>query len=252
MISIMRTTLVALIVVVGTPALAKPKYGMGVSLLRDDHGYLQTHPAPLYWALSPYYSAQRNDSSCSLAVAAMVVNAARTPTAMASDELLATQDGILAKVRDPGWAKGTAPGGDGVTLDALAGFLARALEAYGVKGAKIDVVHVPKIAPRATPADGARAALAAALAAGEQDSKAGRTIVVANFLDGVLTGDGDTGHFSPIGAYDAATRRVLVLDVDRAWYEPYWVSLDTLLQGMGTIDKDAGNTRGYLRIALPR
>src|SRR3712207_8995568 len=36
------------------------------------------------------------------------------------------------------------------------------------------------------------------------------------------TGDWDGPHISPIGAYDAQRHQVLILDVDRQWYVPYW------------------------------
>jgi Phytochelatin synthase len=38
----------------------------------------------------------------------------------------------------------------------------------------------------------------------------------------VLTGDWDGPHISPIGAYDRDARQVLIMDVDREWYVPYW------------------------------
>jgi hypothetical protein len=218
----------------------KPKYGPEATLLRDDHGFLQSHPAPLYWALSPYYLAQRNDESCSLATVAMVVNAARVERKLATTDDLATQEGLLARVKSDLWTKATAHGGDGVTLDQLRELVATSLKAYGVTSFKVDAVHVE------TGSGAELARLEQALAGSEAK---GRMFVVANFLDGVLTGDGNAGHFSPIGAYDAAHHRALVFDVDRTWYEPYWVSSQALLRGMATLDKDAGRKRGYLTIS---
>jgi hypothetical protein len=56
---------------------------------------------------------------------------------------------------------------------------------------------------------------------------------------------------APIAAYDQKNSRVLVLDPDREWYEPYWVSEDSLLTGMATEDTTAHAFRGYIKIQLP-
>src|SRR6266536_5528035 len=47
-----------------------------------------------------------------------------------------------------------------------------------------------------------------------------RDVVLVYFNQGVLTGDWDGPHISPIAAYDADHGRVLVMDVDRQWYIP--------------------------------
>jgi hypothetical protein len=55
--------------------------------------------------------------------------------------------------------------------------------------------------------------------------------VIVHFLKDRLTDDPGCpcAHISPIGAYDAASGRVLVLDIDREYYGPYWVSVEQLL-----------------------
>ena len=40
------------------------------------------------------------------------------------------------------------------------------------------------------------------------------------------------------------------MDVDRQWYEPYWVSEEALVDAMNTKDKEASLNRGYLYIKL--
>src|SRR5215217_818250 len=59
-----------------------------------------------------------------------------------------------------------------------------------------------------------------------------RDIVLGYFNQGVLTGDWDGPHISPVGAYDEARGRVLIMDVDRRYYVPYWTSITNLLNGM--------------------
>ena len=64
-----------------------------------------------------------------------------------------------------------------------------------------------------------------------------------------LTGarGGPYAHISPIGAYDSVTRRVLILDVDRGWYSPYWVSDKDLLAAINHATKSYG-VGGLVRI----
>jgi hypothetical protein len=59
-----------------------------------------------------------------------------------------------------------------------------------------------------------------------------RDIVLVYFNQGVLTGDWDGPHISPVGAYDADRGSVLIMDVDREWYIPYWSSDRALLEAM--------------------
>lgn len=56
------------------------------------------------------------------------------------------------------------------------------------------------------------------------------------------------GHFSPIGAYNVQRRLVLVLDVARFKYPPYWVPVDKLWTAMGPIDGETGLPRGYVML----
>ena len=58
------------------------------------------------------------------------------------------------------------------------------------------------------------------------------------------------GHIAPVGAYDEPNRRVLVMDPDRAWYEPYWIPDDVALAGMATRDPVSGAPRGYLIVSV--
>jgi hypothetical protein len=92
----------------------KPKLGPDAVTIQQAHGYLRSHDAPDYWALSPYYVPQATDSACSLAAIAMLVNALRGLPPHADDRLV-TQQALLDKVGSDLWAKQTAQGGSGVT-----------------------------------------------------------------------------------------------------------------------------------------
>ena len=73
--------------------------------------------------------------------------------------------------------------------------------------------------------------------------------ILVHFAQDVLTGaaGGPYPHVSPIGAFDAGTGRVLVLDVDREWYEPYWVSAGLVVRAMA-VRTPAFGTGGWLRV----
>ena len=75
--------------------------------------------------------------------------------------------------------------------------------------------------------------------------------LVVNFDREVLGQEG-TGHISPIGAYDAATDSVLILDVARYKYPPVWLSLEGMLAAMMPADSSSGKSRGTVVISLPQ
>jgi hypothetical protein len=225
---------------VGTPAFAetKPKYGPEATLLRNSHEYVQKHAAPDFWALIPYYTAQQTGSACSIASVSMVINAARIDQKLTADDELATQNNVLKKTGDEEWTKAVSDHGGGRSLDQLGVEVQKAFKAYGFKDAKVEVIHVSDLSPAT------RAKVHAALV---ENEKSAGDFIIANFIQGVFTGDADAGHIAPVAAYDAKARRVLILDPDRDWYEPYWVSEETFLKGMNTADKSAdGKFRGLV------
>lgn len=73
------------------------------------------------------------------------------------------------------------------------------------------------------------------------------TRLVVNF-DRQVLGQLGRGHFSPVAAYDSATDSVLILDVAKFKYPPFWVSVGDLLNAMNTIDSDSGKSRGLIRV----
>lgn len=71
--------------------------------------------------------------------------------------------------------------------------------------------------------------------------------VIVNFSRKSLKQEGD-GHISPVGAYDASTDSVLILDVAKFKYPPFWVTVSDLLAAMQTPDTESGKSRGLLII----
>lgn len=75
-------------------------------------------------------------------------------------------------------------------------------------------------------------------------------VLIANYSRGAV-GQTGTGHFSPIGGYDAATDRALVLDTARFKYPPHWLPVELLFAAMQEQDPDTGRTRGWLLLRKP-
>ena len=74
------------------------------------------------------------------------------------------------------------------------------------------------------------------------------SFVICNFSRQELCQTGD-GHFSPIGGYHEATDSVLILDVARFKYPPYWVSIESLWSAMLVLDGKTGSPRGYFLVS---
>lgn len=222
----------------------RPKYGPAAVRLYERRDYVQRHPAPDFWALSPYYTAQHNDSSCSVASVAMLVNALRAERSLSAGDELATVSGLLERVKSEDWPRKTAEAGPGITLDQLGRIIPEALRAYGATDAEVEVVRF----------DGdpqtARSRLRELL---EENERSNRDVILVNFLQSRLTGDpaGAVGHIAPVAGYDAERRSVLLLDPDRRWYEPYWVPEDALLEAMNTTDPVTKRPRGLIRVSRP-
>lgn len=220
----------------------KPKLGPAAISLQQSHDYLQSHRAPDYWALSPYYLPQATGSACSLAAIAMLINALRGLPAHAS-EAVVTQQALLEVVGSKQWAEATAERGSGVRWDEFEHYLRRSLEAFKLN-ASLEILR-PCGASVATPAHLRRMLT--------ENEASDRNIALVYFNQGVLTGDWDGPHISPIAAYDADRAKVLIMDVDRQWYIPYWSSdaalLDAMLRpapsGRGRL---AGETGGLVRV----
>jgi hypothetical protein len=224
----------------------KPKYGPKdkprAQPLSAENAFLREagNPAPDFWKLIPYYAAQATGGSCLVASVAMVVNAARAATGspLTSEDKLVTQQELLEKVKAEDWKRRTTSKlGRGVTLEQLGKVTHASLRAYGFASPVVTATHVDS--------DEAKKRFVEAL---ERSEKAATDFLLVNFVQSAATDDSDTGHIAPVGAYDARAKRVLVLDPDREWYEPYWVSVDDLLKGMATLDKESGKSRGFVRV----
>ena len=218
----------------------KPKLGPDAVLVQQAPDYLRTHAAPDFWALMPHYASQTTSSSCSVASLTMLVNALRGVPPYAKDALV-TQSALLEAAGIEKWTRDAAEGGAGVSFAEFETYARRSLQAYGLEPAGVDVFR---------PGDGGPAALEGLRRLLAENERNARDIVVVYFNQGVLTGDWDGPHISPIGAYDAERRRVLVMDVDREWYVPYWSSDEKLLEAMRRPWPGRPEPGGLIRVRL--
>jgi Phytochelatin synthase len=200
----------------------KPKLGPDAVPIIQQNAYLRAAPAPDYWKLSAFYVPQFTSSACSAASVTMAVNFARGLPAEA-DAPVVTQTALLEAVGNEAWANKGAEGGDGVTFAEFVAVLEESLRSYSIEDYEIEVIR---------PADASASSLAEvrrALAANEASEE---DLILMYFNQGVLTGDWDGPHISPIGAYDQGAHRALIMDVDREWYIPYWSPDQKLLEAM--------------------
>ncbi|QQR80151.1 MAG: hypothetical protein IPJ69_12625 [Deltaproteobacteria bacterium] len=213
---------------------AKTKYGNKAQPLHTTHSYFKSS-APDFWAIAPYYTAQQDGRSCSVATLTMLLNALRTQVELDSDTPLVTQQNLLKKLNDKNWNQNLAPLGHGVTLDEMGKLIQKSIHAYRLQNLQTSVIHISD--------DSQKKQLHKILI---ENEKSDRNFLIINFLQGRFTSDADVGHFAIIGAYDLKNRKVLIMDPDREWYEPYWVSEETLFDGLKTQDPVSKVSRGYI------
>ncbi len=204
--------------------------------LREDHAYLRGAAASAYWSIAPHLIQQSTDSSCSLATAVMLINAVRGRDGRLRIGEPASEASLLDRLNDATWRAEVAQGGKGLGLTEFAAAMERALAVYGC--AEAWTIAIQPVTDAAAAIPDLRAALIA------MESTGG--FMAANFHLDLFYGDGvDVGHFSPLGAYDAARDLVLMLDVYKKDYEPMWAPLPRLAKAMATLSRKTGEPRGY-------
>jgi hypothetical protein len=78
-------------------------------------------------------------------------------------------------------------------------------------------------------------------------SGAPRRLVVA--FDRSVLGQTGTGHYSPVGCYHEKSDTILIMDVARFKYPPYWVPVQSVWEAMRTIDPESRRSRGFFSIS---
>lgn len=233
-----RLPLFLLISLFVSPAFAGPKYGKNTTPLSEESGYLRGASKTDFWKLIPYYVPQHNDKACGVASTVIVLNALFAPGRNTSESKNVDVDELFKL--NPFYKKAVGTNGKGIMLDQLGDALTKVFEkttdaTYTVTVERFD----------GKPSKSELKRFEKLLAANEKNPK---NFIIANFLQGVLTGDrgGMVGHISPIGAYDARKKKVLILDTDRKYYQPYWVKVDKLFDAINTTDPASSKKRGLI------
>lgn len=203
-----------------------PKYGPKAIPLVHYHQYFKGADAKDFWNLMPFYVPQVDEYSCSIASVAIVFNAiVKHRSGIPDTELNITQGMLLERVKDIPLRKLVSKQGlngrHGVTLEELRTLAEETARIYGIKANVMAYSFQNRSLKE----------LESILRANEEDPM---DFLMVHFIQDDLTGarGGPYAHISPIGAYDKNTNRVLILDVDRDWYSPYWVSSEDLLAAM--------------------
>jgi len=235
----------------GPSAAFDPKYGPAekpiAMPLSQDNAYFREpgRKAPDFWRLNSFYVPQYTEYACSAAAVSMALNALLNTDRPRGDlDKNITQADIVEKV--PGeWQALLSPAGlegrHGLSLARLEAFMKAAFQFYSASKLSVEK-HEAVAADEATLKD-FRDLLS-------ENEKNPDDIIVVHFVQDDLTKakGGPYPHISPIGAYDEARGRILVFDVDREWYEPYWVPVGDMLKAMARETKAFGHG-GYVRVA---
>jgi hypothetical protein len=192
--------------------------------------YLLQANAADYWTLSEHYYPQATNCGCSTASVTMAVNALRSRVAPQSPAL--SEAAVVAGVDNAVWAARTAENGGGVTLADLELVLHSSLARFDL-GGSVETIAASSSEPLTI--EELRDALA-------RNESTPNSVMLAYYNQATVTGDPTGGlHVSPIGAYNAEEDRVLLMDVDRECWVPYWTSTETLWSALATSDpREAG------------
>ena len=244
----MRLILAALLTLTTASALAqpagKPKLGPDAVPIFDNLDYLRRTPATDYWLLVNFHAQQPTPNGSSVAAAVMAVNALLGTPRLADEQIL-DATGLMAQVANQKWSSDIGPEGRGATFGEFGTNLRESFNAVGLEAATVAAT---------TPADAEPASLDAFRAALSANEASGKDVMLVYFDRGVVTGDRGGAHISPVGAYDEAQDLVLIMDVDREWYIPYWTSATTLLVALvqpAASGPLAGERGGYFLVARP-
>jgi hypothetical protein len=177
-------------------------------------------------ALWRYHIKQFHDSSCSVASVVSCLNAIRSLKNNVEQPI--RQKEILDKVKTGHWKQRMSANGyrgrRGLPLPLLGRVVEESLAAYDVNVKFVDVVQVPKNAPSSI-----LSTLKHRL--GDFDHH-GNGLIIAHFDQGTLMPTLNIPHISPVGAYDARSGSVTMLDVDMDMTTPYQVSFKRFCKGL--------------------
>jgi hypothetical protein len=141
-----------------------------------------------------------------------------------------SQTDILDRVTTGHWKERMSDDGyrgrRGLPLPLLGQVVKDSIAAYDLKVRTVDIVQTPKNAP-------AKSSVRARLKKRLRDfDRHGKGLIITHFDQGTLVPTLNIPHISPVGAYDSATQRVTMLDVDPEQENPYQVDFGTFYKGL--------------------
>ncbi len=205
----------------------------GTGAFRRDRVRIIQPPAqpqwnPLKQAVWRYHVKQFHESSCSVASVVSCINAIRS--LQNKDIHPISQTDILDRVTTGHWKERMSDNGyrgrRGLPLPLLGQVVKDSIAAYSLKVRSVDIVQTPKHAPAKSPV---RAGLKKRL---QDFDRHGNGLIITHFDQGTLVPTLNIPHISPVGAYDSATERVTMLDVDPEQENPYQVDFGTFYKGL--------------------
>lgn len=193
---------------------------------------------PLKAALQNQHVRQYHEASCSVASVATMINAIRACNGAGGTPV--TQLALLDRVRCGHWRERMRPEGHegrrGLPLGLLGDIVAASLVAYGIRPKTMDVV--PALSEGAAHNEGAAHAGGAAAIKRRLRNRLrrfedrGDCLLLVHFNQGALVPALSIPHISPVGGYDGATDRVILLDVDPDQPAPYSVTFERFYQAL--------------------
>jgi len=223
---------------------------------RTNSEYFKKNDAKDLWAVIQFNAGQKIGQQCSAATFTTVLNAARGSIQLGTDVKLLTMETFLEKYAEEKYSR--LMSGPIKVSELFGGKLDRSLignqhltkvlrsasEKMGISGknTKVDLIPIDIQDPKKV--EDARVRFHQMLI--ENEKSENDFIILSAFVQGKVTGDPEgRAHVSPVAGYDQEKKLVLVLDVDREWYEPYWVPEAKLFDAMATKEADA-NQPGWI------
>lgn len=188
------------------------------------------------------YEKQQSPSSCSVASAAIMVNTIQAMKNQNNPKRI-TQSQILERVRSVHWKERLSSKGykgrRGLPFDVFGRAIAACLKDYEIPFKNFAAVAVDQTQGNH---EAKKGLLRSRLLKMAQQQNC---VIIAHFNQGFYFSTWQIPHISPVGGYDPAKDRVLVLDVDYEVEQPYFISTDTFFKGMSGIYPKMLRRYGY-------
>lgn len=183
---------------------------------------------PLKRAIWKFHVKQFHESSCSVATVASCINAIQSLKDSNAPPI--SQAELLDRVTTGHWKARMSEGGyhgrRGLPLPLLGQVVQDSIAVFQLNVQSIEVVQTPKNTPLGSP-------IPMKLKERLRDfDRHGDGLIIIHFDQGSLVPTLNIPHISPVGAFDARTQRITILDVDPEQENPYQVDFDTFYKGL--------------------